>query len=1421
MEQRSFPQVGLPDLDVPITTATDTCGRRDQRERREKGEEKLDSVIQKMENLLFPLNSVSAAWLNPSFTTWAVDMVLACVCGLGLFFFLMPFLQGNPSFPPPRKKEKLRKHPKVKKKRKKSNILKDYSDFWKKAEETKDLLLLLQSHLRKLQDDSTFHHLLKGDDPDEMCKPGSAGAHQSCTLPVQEALATAFLPLASLTPLSKRPLLLASAPSADLMTSSDTVETHSSLSASQSPESVILLEGRAPQPRGLSSPPSRPPDPMAHRISLPGPSLTPPQCDSMTHSLGTSPQSASPPNNYWLPSPVPMSSAVLLPSPGLSPSPDPSPSPGPSSPPVPLPFPIRSPSSVSSTSLDTLRSPVKLPPPVPAVSGHVLSTCPISSLSWWQMAARVCGFSHSPHSESKRDHAPHPPEDSLWANGPLSQVEAEGKSFINPGVQKLLEILISKRAEMKTKDEPVHSLNSLGSTVQSLGREQDTTIPQHFWNTKGKPKKLSVPQQLFYTKVLGDHLQQKCSQLFWGLPILHSESLVATVSMSEPSADFSSIAFNEVPNYIPGQVQAAPGPLFASQLLHPLVQLQPGTPTLSWSQSPPLAQIHHQDHLPSSLPSLPCHLPLNTACGFPCPTSQEGTQLLSPSLQHLKYEHLRKQLEIGEALPHLFQKSQNIFSHLTSENRASCDHKPINKPPGDFPSLDLQEKLDQHLQKRFMLHQYGLPPNMDPFLNLTESWDNIPKTGQAKDSCESSWNSVIPDNRSPAVQRAGSERPEIIQEGTIPVGVRHSRLGSYHVSVLPGSSNTQKETWGGPTLKGGEAFRNTSQVLSLLDASVRQELEAHVTSLRVRHRWGLPLRVPKHINILKVRNSEASPPPQPALPSSASYDSRANPIAHDAKVRGKPTQKGPGLKEVAQTPVPTQRSPLSGPSFESLSRIPSGDNGGLPDAPSTAHESSLPSQPHTYILVGRTWHNGTVLGSARDSLEPSPSLEMGRQESLGTGSMSSQGSCHSMSSLQVGHQLLKTEEVRELEDDEEESSQWGITKETRKTSNFPNVHINSLGSLESQGTSEGPPPSISSISQGQEYSCLKAQTEPKNQPQELATGVILQDFATDKFHQDCAPEVLLAADILASQERQSNTLSMSSRSASTSQCGLSEDSIQDLQGPKIPELQDPGKSRRNTFRPTAKRADSVRPRSGTQGERLSGGRPSCAGEMGPSVPVKEVGDTVGDKSSQAPSKRNFGDRIKNFLQNIFPSKSKGQANSSPKIMIPSTTTQSQGSVTSQLLIDNVRVSEAQALLCTFGYIIAQKMRFQHECSASKENIVKEKPQAPVGRQSHYARGSFSLERRRGIGTMTPGHQASPRGHSHPLKRWIRNPDNNPALLLKKSAPLPSPCQQRSRVAGISGHSVHCPRHCALQRHLLSHQHQHASHSCPAGKKFFP
>ncbi|XP_013369291.1 PREDICTED: spermatogenesis-associated protein 31A3-like [Chinchilla lanigera] len=62
-----------------------------------------------MENFLIPLKSLSATWLSPSCTTFVMDMILAIVCGLGLFFLLLPWLQGEPSLPPPRRSRNIRK----------------------------------------------------------------------------------------------------------------------------------------------------------------------------------------------------------------------------------------------------------------------------------------------------------------------------------------------------------------------------------------------------------------------------------------------------------------------------------------------------------------------------------------------------------------------------------------------------------------------------------------------------------------------------------------------------------------------------------------------------------------------------------------------------------------------------------------------------------------------------------------------------------------------------------------------------------------------------------------------------------------------------------------------------------------------------------------------------------------------------------------------------------------------------------------------------------------------------------------------------------------------------------------------------------------------------------------------------------------
>ena len=40
---------------------------------------------------------------------WAIDTFLAFLCGLGLFFLILPYLGNNPSFAPPRKHGNIRK----------------------------------------------------------------------------------------------------------------------------------------------------------------------------------------------------------------------------------------------------------------------------------------------------------------------------------------------------------------------------------------------------------------------------------------------------------------------------------------------------------------------------------------------------------------------------------------------------------------------------------------------------------------------------------------------------------------------------------------------------------------------------------------------------------------------------------------------------------------------------------------------------------------------------------------------------------------------------------------------------------------------------------------------------------------------------------------------------------------------------------------------------------------------------------------------------------------------------------------------------------------------------------------------------------------------------------------------------------------
>ena len=65
--------------------------------------------IQKMENFFLLMNSVLNLGTIPSSMSTVVDMSFAIMCGVGLFYLLIPFLKEYPELPPPGREKNITK----------------------------------------------------------------------------------------------------------------------------------------------------------------------------------------------------------------------------------------------------------------------------------------------------------------------------------------------------------------------------------------------------------------------------------------------------------------------------------------------------------------------------------------------------------------------------------------------------------------------------------------------------------------------------------------------------------------------------------------------------------------------------------------------------------------------------------------------------------------------------------------------------------------------------------------------------------------------------------------------------------------------------------------------------------------------------------------------------------------------------------------------------------------------------------------------------------------------------------------------------------------------------------------------------------------------------------------------------------------
>ncbi|XP_062062778.1 spermatogenesis-associated protein 31E1-like [Lepus europaeus] len=329
----------------------------------------------------------------------------------------------------------------------------------------------------------------------------------------------------------------------------------------------------------------------------------------------------------------------------------------------------------------------------------------IAFFSWWWPTAKALLLFTSPHGRCRQEPlSQHPPEASPWGDAARGQAEAGGPPFINPDVQRLLEILISRRAELMLKaEEKTGSLLGQmrpGSLLSSLGAL--------FWRPRHKCTQLQGPQRLSAPPVFGDHLEKKCSQLFWGLPSLHSESLVATAWVSKgPSLSRApTVRFNVNSRSSPVQTQSSDPPLLSqSQPLPPnhLNQPQPLTEKLPIH----LRQVPTPVQLPCSFPSLPSpSLHKGRTCRSSCPTSQDKARSIIPTDNQEMDWPLQMPLQRKWATRSFLQNPQEGAGQPTPSlpqgSWASQTRKSTSAFPGETISPELHRQSEQQSQARLL-----------------------------------------------------------------------------------------------------------------------------------------------------------------------------------------------------------------------------------------------------------------------------------------------------------------------------------------------------------------------------------------------------------------------------------------------------------------------------------------------------------------------------------------------------------------------------------------------------------------------------------------------------------------------------------------------------------------------------------------------
>ncbi|XP_052013665.1 spermatogenesis-associated protein 31-like [Apodemus sylvaticus] len=533
-----------------------------------------------------------------------------------------------------------------------------------------------------------------------------------------------------------------------------------------------------------------------------------------------------------------------------------------------------------------------------------------------------------------------------------------------------------KKLKEKEKDElfleemsPGHHLNSLGNIFNSRSAKQDRTTLLPFWNLKEKSEEQMATQKISYPKISGDHFQQKYDQLFWGLPSLHSESLVAAAWIPQTTSTLPSpfFLFNVIPSVYPIQLQDKMSPMLPHT--HPLSYLDLQHPPLILSpiefQPPVLNQVHFQSPLPVLLPS---SLPYNRGFGTSYSQSQSKPQYLPAEIKYTERPLLKKQLENRLTLPLMIQKPQEAYDIL--DPNPSQDWA-VSILPENFPiSCELREKLEQHIQRWLIQHQWNFSHRIQDSKGMMAPQNTVtgkPGTSQAlvstgehskegqkvkfplekesgknlgpilgkisKDPIRGLEKTICLKNLDNNLKLHLGTKSGQINHGLTPLSMRRSWLAVDN-SFYETDNHMEKRNF--PALKSSEKSTCSSEKLAFLNPETRQTLEAHVVRFWAKHRWGLPLKILKPIKLFKLKSIESLPVTLCAQTSSTTSIHRTSSAVEVVGFLGKPCLRQMIITD--SSPSSENLLLVSSPSCKrAMRRLPSGVD----------HESytALPAKP--------------------------------------------------------------------------------------------------------------------------------------------------------------------------------------------------------------------------------------------------------------------------------------------------------------------------------------------------------------------------------------------------------------------------------------------------------------------------------------------